>query len=79
MLARDTRDAPNMLPAADAEELDATLLDADAAFARALALVRERLRCAGVVDVKGLGSPLPEPPPRCGRGGHWAADCGALP
>jgi cytidylate kinase len=40
MLARDTRDAPNMRRAADAVELDTTTLDADAAFDRALAQVR---------------------------------------
>jgi cytidylate kinase len=39
MLARDTRDAPNMKRAADAVELDTTALDADAAFARAMHFV----------------------------------------
>ncbi len=43
MLARDTRDAPNMRQAADAEVLDTTSLDAEAAFERALAEVRRRL------------------------------------
>jgi cytidylate kinase len=43
MLARDTRDAPNMRQAADAFVLDTTGLDADAAFALALAHVRSRL------------------------------------
>jgi cytidylate kinase len=43
MLARDTRDAPNMRQAADAFVLDTTELDADAAFALALAHVRSRL------------------------------------
>jgi CMP/dCMP kinase len=43
MLARDTRDAPNMRQAADALVLDTTALDADAAFAVALAEVRARL------------------------------------
>jgi cytidylate kinase len=43
MLARDTRDAPNMRQAADAVVLDTTMLDADEAFARALAEVRGRL------------------------------------
>ncbi len=43
MLARDTRDAPNMRQAADAVVLDTTKLDAEAAFALALAEVRKRL------------------------------------
>lgn len=43
MQARDARDAPNMIAAPDAIELDTTGLDADAVFARALQLVRERL------------------------------------
>jgi cytidylate kinase len=43
MLARDTRDAPNMRQAADAFVLDTTGLDAEAAFAVALAQVRRRL------------------------------------
>jgi CMP/dCMP kinase len=40
MLARDTRDAPNMREAPDAVLLDTTALDADAAFDRVLAQVR---------------------------------------
>jgi cytidylate kinase len=43
MLARDTRDAPNMRKADDAFLLDTSGLDADAAFAAALAEVRRRL------------------------------------
>jgi cytidylate kinase len=43
MLARDTRDAPNMRQAADAFVLDTTHLDAEAAFLLALAEVRRRL------------------------------------
>jgi cytidylate kinase len=43
MLARDTRDAPNMRKADDAFLLDTTGLDADAAFAAALAEVHRRL------------------------------------
>ena len=43
MLARDTRDEPNMRQAADAEVLDTTALDAEAAFERALGEVRRRL------------------------------------
>jgi CMP/dCMP kinase len=43
MLARDTRDAPNMRRAADAVELDTTLLGADDAFDKALAAVRKGL------------------------------------
>jgi CMP/dCMP kinase len=46
MLARDTRDAPNMRRAADAVELDTTSLDADAAFDRALAQVRGKIEKA---------------------------------
>ena len=43
MLARDTRDAPNMRMADDALLLDTTELDAEAAFARAMRDVRVRL------------------------------------
>jgi cytidylate kinase len=43
MLARDTRDAPNMRQAPDAFVLDTTKLDAEAAYALALAQVRGRL------------------------------------
>ena len=43
MLARDTRDAPNMGRAADAVELDTTAMDAEAAFAMAMRLIQERL------------------------------------
>ena len=50
MQARDGRDAGRetapLRPAADAAVLDTTALDADAAFARALAIVRERLGSA---------------------------------
>jgi CMP/dCMP kinase len=44
MQARDTRDAPNMRRAPDAFLLDTTTLDAEAAFAVALAHVRRQLR-----------------------------------
>lgn len=43
MLARDTRDAPNMRRAEDASVLDTTGLDADATFTRAMQHVRARL------------------------------------
>jgi CMP/dCMP kinase len=43
MLARDTRDAPNMRQASDAFVLDTTHLNAEAAFALALGEVRRRL------------------------------------
>lgn len=43
MLARDTRDAPNMRQATDSFVLDTTQLDAEAAFVLALAQVRRRL------------------------------------
>jgi len=43
MLARDTRDAPNMRMADDAVLLDTTELDAEAAFARAMHEVQARL------------------------------------
>jgi cytidylate kinase len=43
MLARDTRDAPNMRRAEDAIVLDTSELDADAAFTRAMDAVRKRL------------------------------------
>ena len=41
--ARDLRDAPNMRQAEDAVALDTTTLDADAAFAAAMEVVRTRL------------------------------------
>jgi len=44
MLARDTRDAPNMRQAADAIVLNTTDLDAEAAFDQALAAVRRGLK-----------------------------------
>jgi cytidylate kinase len=44
MLARDTRDAPNMRMAADAVVLDTTALDADVAFDRALEEIRSGLK-----------------------------------
>jgi cytidylate kinase len=51
MRARDAQDAGRaaapMKPAADAMVLDTTTLDADVAFATALALVRERLAASG--------------------------------
>jgi cytidylate kinase len=43
MLARDTRDAPNMRKADDADLLDTSSLDADTVFHRALDVVRRRL------------------------------------
>ncbi len=43
MLARDTRDAPNMRRAEDADVLDTTALDAEAAFTCAMRHVRARL------------------------------------
>jgi cytidylate kinase len=43
MLARDTRDAPNMRQAADAVVLDTTFLGADEAFELGLLEVRKRL------------------------------------
>ena len=47
MLARDSRDAPNMLQAEDAELVDTTNLDADAAYTCAMGIVRRSLaaRC----------------------------------
>jgi cytidylate kinase len=41
--ARDARDAPNMRQAEDAIPLDTTTLDADAAFAAAMEVIRTRL------------------------------------
>jgi cytidylate kinase len=41
--ARDARDAPNMRQAVDAITLDTTALDADAAFAAAMQVIRTRL------------------------------------
>jgi cytidylate kinase len=52
LIARDTRDAGRgaapMKPAADAALLDTTTLDANAAFAAALALIAEKLATAGL-------------------------------
>ena len=47
MLARDTRDAPNMRRAEDALVLDTTALDAEAAFTCAMRHVRARLHRGG--------------------------------
>jgi CMP/dCMP kinase len=55
MLARDTRDAPNMRCAPDAIVLDTTSLDAEAAFAQALAEVRARL--PGAIAQDGTNDP----------------------
>lgn len=43
LLARDTRDAPNMRRAEDAVEIDTSKLDAEAVFRKAMAVIRERL------------------------------------
>ena len=43
MLARDTRDAPNMRRAEDAQLVDTTNLDAEAAYARAMRIVGKSL------------------------------------
>jgi cytidylate kinase len=59
MLARDTRDAPNMRQAADAMLLDTTELDAERAFAKALAEVQGRL---GVTSSLGRGRAYPGDP-----------------
>jgi cytidylate kinase len=50
MLARDTRDAPNMRRAVDADLLDTTSLDAEAAFKSALGTVRRKLEQAKPAD-----------------------------
>ncbi len=50
MLARDTRDAPNMRQASDAVLIDTTSLAADAAFDHALCIVRDRLARSGHSD-----------------------------
>ena len=47
MLARDTRDAPNMRQAPDALVLDTTALDAEAVFDRAIAEIHRRLKIPG--------------------------------
>jgi CMP/dCMP kinase len=43
LLARDTRDAPNMRRADDAVEIDTSRLDAEAVFRRAMAVISQRL------------------------------------
>jgi len=50
MRARDTRDAPNMRKAEDAELIDTSFLDADAVFEKALDVVRRRLGRAGYTN-----------------------------
>ena len=47
MLARDTRDAPNMRQAPDAVVIDTTSLDAEAALKCAERIIRERLAASG--------------------------------
>jgi cytidylate kinase len=47
MRARDERDAPNMMPAADAVVLDTTALDAEGAFQRAVKEIESRFPTAG--------------------------------
>ena len=47
LVARDARDAPNMVIAPDAIRIDTSVLDADAAYARALAEVLAVLERAG--------------------------------
>ena len=51
MLARDTRDAPNMRQATDALVLDTSLMDAEAVFQRALQVVRQRLEGTSPADI----------------------------
>jgi CMP/dCMP kinase len=43
ILARDTRDAPNMQRADDAVEIDTSKLDAEAVFRKAMSVIRQRL------------------------------------
>ncbi len=43
ILARDTRDTPNMRRADDAVEIDTSELDAEAVFRKAMAVIRQRL------------------------------------
>ncbi len=43
LLARDTRDAPNMRRADDAVEIDTSTLDAEAVFRKAMAVISQRL------------------------------------
>jgi cytidylate kinase len=62
MLARDTRDAPNMRQAADAVVLDTTSMDADAVFQQALEVVRLRLEGASPADITLRDTPRNTPP-----------------
>jgi cytidylate kinase len=43
LLARDTRDAPNMRRADDAVEIDTSKLDAEAVFRKAMAVISQRI------------------------------------
>ena len=68
MLARDTRDAPNMRRAEDAVVLDTSLLDAEQVFQRALEEIRTRLDWGGLWREKATGplraAPCPNPLPQ---------------
>jgi CMP/dCMP kinase len=62
MLARDTRDAPNMRRAEDAVVLDTSSLDAEQVFQRALDAIRSRLDWGAGQRVEQAPFPLPAAP-----------------
>ena len=62
MLARDTRDAPNMRRAADAVVLDTSSMDAEAVFQQALEVVRLRLEGTNPADITLRDTPRNTPP-----------------
>jgi CMP/dCMP kinase len=62
MLARDTRDAPNMRQAPDAVVLDTSSMDAEAVFQRALQVVRRRLEGTSLADITLRDTPRNTPP-----------------
>jgi CMP/dCMP kinase len=64
MLARDTRDAPNMRRAEDAVVLDTSSLDAEQVFQRALDAIRSRLDWGAGQRVEQAPFPSPNPLPQ---------------
>ena len=73
LAARDAQDrrraAAPLMPAADAAVLDTTALDAEAAFAAALAVVRQRLERAALIPLDDSAARPSQPRPRALVGG----------
>lgn len=62
MLARDTRDAPNMRQATDAVVLDTSSMDAEAVFQQAMQVVRLRLEGTSPAEITLPDTPRNTPP-----------------